>query len=345
MNSVENKQDYRVTVVIPAYNIGPYIARAIESVLSQKRPADEIIVVDDGSTDNTAEVVKKFIPMIRYIYQTNAGAAAARNTAIKAAQYDWIAFLDGDDEWLPEYLEKQIALLSRNRHLVWTTGNYLKCVCDENRQLQKLDPNQAKILLAGKEFFPEYFQAYIQDATGCTDNIVVKKQILEEAGMFREGQLMANDLDMWWRIAYRWPNIGYNTEALAYYHLHVPNSITKKYTDPKLLSDLIARHLQLAAEHGRGEQFTPCAQHMLHYWIYRYMFDERILGVRDMVVRFDKILPSYYKSFLRLLTISPQTTSFSSPTVHSPEDFRLIASSFVQSVVTCSGHGSNCKQR
>ena len=99
MNDSTNQDDrFSVSVVIPAYNLGSLVARAIESVLSQSRLADEIIVVDDGSSDDTAEHIKKYGDKVKYIYQENAGLAAARNTGIQAAKSDWIAFLDGDDE-------------------------------------------------------------------------------------------------------------------------------------------------------------------------------------------------------------------------------------------------------
>jgi glycosyltransferase involved in cell wall biosynthesis len=93
-----------VSVVIPAYNYARYLPIAIDSVLKQDYPHYEIIVVDDGSTDNTAEVVAGYGNKVRYIHQKNAGLPAARNTGIKAAGFDFVGFLDADDQWLPEML-------------------------------------------------------------------------------------------------------------------------------------------------------------------------------------------------------------------------------------------------
>jgi glycosyltransferase involved in cell wall biosynthesis len=94
-----------ISVVIPAFNAGQFIRRTVDSILAQTYSDFEIIVVDDGSTDNTADVVRSYGPKVRYIYQQNAGDGPARNTGITAAEGDWIAFLDHDDEWLPKKLQ------------------------------------------------------------------------------------------------------------------------------------------------------------------------------------------------------------------------------------------------
>ncbi|MCK4819314.1 glycosyltransferase family 2 protein, partial [bacterium] len=107
-----------VSVIIPTCNRAEYITQAIDSVLAQTYTDYEIIVVDDGSTDNTKEVMEPYMDRIRYIYQENAGVSAARNTGIKAAKGDWVAFLDSDDEWLPGKLAVQIRAVERHPQLV-----------------------------------------------------------------------------------------------------------------------------------------------------------------------------------------------------------------------------------
>jgi len=105
-----------ISVVIPAYNEAAFIGRAVASALAQTLPPDEVIVVDDASSDNTAaELAKISDPRLRIIiHQQNSGAAAARNTGIQTARGDWIAFLDADDVWQPEKLARQIDYLNRN---------------------------------------------------------------------------------------------------------------------------------------------------------------------------------------------------------------------------------------
>ena len=299
----------RISVVIPAYNIGKYIRRALDSVLGQSRGADEIIVVDDGSTDGTGEVVKKYGSAVRYIYQDNAGASVARNTGIRAARFEWIAFLDGDDEWVGDYLDRQRGLLSRNRELVWTTANFYRCLCDENRRGPSVDPGQVAKVLAGKEYFDDYFGLSTPQGFTCTDTMVVRKDVLEKAGMFREGQLIANDLDMWWRIAYRWSKIGYISEPMAIYHMIIPQSISQKYKQMEILRELIRRHLRLAAEYGRLDVFGARMERVVRSWVRSLLFENRPGEIRELMAEFDELLSRRFKRIIGLLLISPGLTA------------------------------------
>ncbi len=302
-----------IAVVIPAYNAAGYIRRAIDSVLAQTRRPDEIIVVDDGSTDDTATVVQSYGSGVRLIRQANAGASAARNTGINAATSEWIAFLDGDDEWLPEKLQLQSELLGRNSQLAWATANFIYCHCGRNKHNEKLDEAGGEALLNGRDFFEDYFEAFTRAAAGWTGTMIVRRSVLIEAGLFRPGQLRFNDEDMWWRIAYRHPIIGYNSKPLAIYHMYVADSITKKYEVPESLDQLIANHIKIASDCGKLDEFRPCAERMLRYWIHQYWFDERIMHIREMTDRFGRVLPPFYKLALRLLTIYPRATSACMP--------------------------------
>lgn len=101
----------RITTIIPTYNRAHLVGRAIESALGQTARPDQLIVVDDGSADNTAEVCNAFRGRIQYVRQENAGASAARNTGIRLAEHPWIAFLDSDDLWTPSHLERMRAAI------------------------------------------------------------------------------------------------------------------------------------------------------------------------------------------------------------------------------------------
>ena len=310
-----DRNKYTISVVIPAYNSARYIARTIESVLSQTLPADEIIIVDDGSTDDTAGVVAKFESKVKYIHQTNAGASVARNTGIEAAAGDWIAFLDSDDEWLPCKLRLQTELLERNPDLIWTTGNYLTCVCSQNLQAPLLEPARAKELLEGKEYSQNYFQALPNSLDGWTGTMLIRRDALFEAGLFRPGQLRGNDYDMWWRIAYRWPKIGCLAEPSAIYHLDVEGSIIRKHTDSSISCELIARHLELADKQGRLDDFRPCAIYLLKRWMRGMLFEEQGPGIRQMLKQFGYLLSAPYKALMWTLTIFPKMTAIACRTI------------------------------
>ena len=103
----------KVSVIIPAYNCAHYICHAVDSVLAQTFPDFELVVVDDGSTDNTRELLKQYGSQIKYIYQQNKDMTAARNTGINHSSGEYIAFLDSDDIWLANKLERQIVLLDQ----------------------------------------------------------------------------------------------------------------------------------------------------------------------------------------------------------------------------------------
>lgn len=114
--------DFRASVVIPAYNAGRYLAETLDSVLAQTRAAHEIIVVDDGSTDDTPAVAARFADRVIYVRQANRGVSAARNTGIERATGDWIAFLDADDLWASRFLEcvRPVCLSDPRPALVFT---------------------------------------------------------------------------------------------------------------------------------------------------------------------------------------------------------------------------------
>ncbi|MCP4713211.1 MAG: glycosyltransferase family 2 protein, partial [Planctomycetes bacterium] len=281
-----SKINYMVSVVIPAYRCEGVIGRTIESVLGQTRAADEIIVVDDGSGDKTADVVGRYGDKVRFISQENAGASAARNTGIAAAKGDWIALLDGDDEWLENKLELQMGILERHPELMWVTGNYLRCLCGPEKRAAELDETKARHLLGGQDSFESHFSASAAGAGGWTGTMVIKREALIEAGLFRPEQKRANDLDMWWRVAHRWPQIGYTPEAVAIYHLGTPESISQGYFDVELYCELIERHSKLATEHRRRAEFDVGATCMIRKWIRGMLFDKRGKDIRRLTKQF-----------------------------------------------------------
>lgn len=302
-----------VSVVIPAYNAEHTVARAVASVLAQTRPADEIIVVDDGSSDRTAEVVQSFGDQVRLICRQNGGASEARNTGVLQASSQWIAFLDADDEWLQTCLQKHAALISRNPTLSWTAGNFWLCYCREDRRVEKISVERGIRLLSEKEYFDDYFQAFIQGAAGWTGTKCIRKEAIIDAGLFKPGQPMGNDIDMWWRIAYRYSAIGYIPEPIAVYHMNIENSITRTQRSPQLLVDLLKRHLDLAQAGGSLDRFKPCAEHMLRFWLDKYLRDDRITAIPAIMQQLPGLISPGQKRRLKVLTRFPRLTRYCLP--------------------------------
>ncbi|MEN6309519.1 MAG: glycosyltransferase family A protein [Anaerohalosphaeraceae bacterium] len=276
----------KISVVIAAYNAAATIERAVQSVLAQTRPADDIIVVDDGSVDGTAEIVSRIGKGVRLIPQANAGSSVARNTGIEAASGDWIAFLDADDRWLPEKLQLQEAFLYANPELVWEYGNFLSAHAGviSNRPVL---PNR----MVNHYVFDDYLQAFCVGLYAWTSTLIIRKDVFEKVGFFMPGMKRGQDTDLWFRVAYCYPRVGYLSVPLAVYHQDTPNSSTKVNIHYQYMIDHIERHLRLSEQAGRNQAYLPCASRMLQDWI-RELFYQRQYGeVKDLMTRFQQIVP------------------------------------------------------
>ncbi len=298
-----------ISVIIPVYNNEQSIGRAIDSVLAQSRPADEIIVVDDGSTDRTAEAAAAYGNKIRYIRQDNQGAGAARNTGIRAASGEWIAFLDADDEWLPDKLTLQTEHLQKHPQLQWTCGNYLECLCQESRQAPALPEQRILDVLNGRPFSPDYLQTYAKGLTGHTDTMLIRRSILLEAGGFSDLPRF-EDLDLWLRIAYKHSKIGYLSRPLAIHHLQAGRHTSVIYPAAQAAHQLIHQHLNLAARMNRLDAFRPLTVFLLRQWMRGMLFDPtQAPQIRALLKDFSDLLPSRVRLSYTLLSAFPYLTA------------------------------------
>lgn len=202
-----------VSVVIPAFNAERFLAGAIQSALSQSVPPLEIIVVDDGSTDRTAEVAERFGPPVRCARQENGGPSAARNRGIREARGEFIAFLDADDRWLPVHLAEATRVLVAYPHLRWFAAAYETETVDRARVIRRVYTGP----LVEEAYFEDSFRAMALYRIGCTDVMVVRRDVLLEVGGFCEAFSHGEDRDLWFRIALRYPQIGYSRVPAAVY--------------------------------------------------------------------------------------------------------------------------------
>lgn len=183
----------KVSVIIPTYNRAHVLGRAIESVMAQSYQVHEIIVVDDGSADGTDGLMHSSFAGCRYIYQQNQGVSSARNYGIRAAGGDWLAFLDSDDEWLPDKLAAQKTELSLKPEcrLCHTQEIWI-------RNGKRVNPMQ-KHAKSGGFIFRRCLPLCVISPSAA----VIHRSIFEEVGFFDESLPACEDYDMWLRICSR----------------------------------------------------------------------------------------------------------------------------------------------
>jgi glycosyltransferase involved in cell wall biosynthesis len=201
-----------LSVIIPLYNNEKEIARAIDSVLNQTWKEFELIVVNDGSTDNSASIVKQYYDhRIKLIQQPNSGPGAARNRGIKEAIGKIVAFLDADDEWKPEHLKRAMHVLKELKNLRWYSAGYERRTKDGKLTRRLVYRRQLEKGL----FIENFFDAFEKYEFFCTCTIVVKKTVFEHVGFFDENKLHGEDTEMWIRIALKYPEMGYSKKIGA----------------------------------------------------------------------------------------------------------------------------------
>ncbi len=191
-----------ISVIIPTYNRYTLLKRAITSLYNQTYQPKEIIVVDDGATDDTFQIKNDF-PEILYIYQANRGVSAARNVGIQKASCKWIAFLDSDDEFHPQKLQKQVEFHKKNPAILmsYTAENWIR-----NGKEVKIPKKYRKI---GKDIFLENL-SYCNIAPS---SVFLHRKILDDVGLFDENLEVCEDYDMWLRIVQKY-EVGLINEKL-----------------------------------------------------------------------------------------------------------------------------------
>ena len=193
MNRMEAKT--QVSVIIPTYNRGWTIGEAVDSVLAQDYRDFELIVVDDGSTDNTPQVLDAYRGAIKVFRQENKGVSAARNRGISEASGRFIAFLDSDDLWLPQKLSRQVEFFN-------TTPDALICQTEEVwiRSGVRVNPKKRHKKPSGMIFEPSLALCLVSPSA-----VMILRSLLEIVGNFDEALPACEDYDLWLRISCRFP--------------------------------------------------------------------------------------------------------------------------------------------
>jgi glycosyltransferase involved in cell wall biosynthesis len=204
-----------VSVLIPTYNCGQWLGQAIDSVLAQTYKHLEIIVVDDGSTDNTAKLLEeKYKDVITYIYQPNCGLGNARNTGIKHAKGELLAFLDADDVMLPEKISCQVEYASEHPDYVVIYCNFW-CIFDDKSDIWQLPSGDYQ----HEGISGELFETLLSKNIMVPSSVLISKKVLAEVGNFYEEAQGVEDWDLWLRIAGKGYLFGYIDARLLLYRV------------------------------------------------------------------------------------------------------------------------------
>jgi len=294
----------KVSVIMPAFNCGRYIREAMTSVIAQTYKDFELIVVDDGSKDDTKRAVSDFIAgnrryKIKYIYQENKGTAGARNTGIANSCGEYLAFLDCDDVWLPHKLEVQVPVLENDAGAGLVFGGTASFgevraqpPASETQDLSKLNHNITG-LFAG---------SYISTLT-----VMIRKACLEKAGSFDEALSIVEDYDLWLRIA-KYYGLVYVDSLVAKYRVH-PGNISRvtKENEEKLLLDLIkVRKRALEQNPEISRQLSRAALDRCYYKLYlnlatHYLKCGGTGKAREKILAYIELYPYSPVSYLLLL--------------------------------------------
>lgn len=277
-----------ISVVIPLYNKEKQIINTLQSIFRQTYQDFEIVVINDGSTDNSvAEVERIHDPRIRLINQQNTGVSVARNRGIQEAKGEYIALLDGDDEWMPDYLKTQIELAQKYPECDVYAVNY--CFRDMTGQTIPTKINQLPFIGADG-ILANYFEvASCSHPPICSISIMVRKGVFESVGGFPIGIKSGEDLLTWARLACKY-KIAYSTKPLAFFVESASDSNESK-----------------AIQRSGGEQYV------LDELLKLYSTHPNIVGLKDYVIRWYKIycvLSIEINNNHKILKLAPEAIRF-----------------------------------
>jgi glycosyltransferase involved in cell wall biosynthesis len=216
--AVSDESKYSVSVIITTFNRRHTIERAIDSVLNQTHPADEIILIDDGSTDGTDQLIKINYPNIIYIWQENQGISHARNTGISLSTFNWIALLDSDDEWLSSKLYQQIrALQDQPDYKICHTNELWIRNGKRVNQMKKHEKSGGLI-----------FEKCLPLCIISPSSVMIQRSVFDEYGLFDQSLPVCEDYDLWLRLCAFLPVLYIEDPQIIKYGGH-SDQLSRKY--------------------------------------------------------------------------------------------------------------------
>lgn len=238
-----------VSIIVPAYNVAPYIGEALASVMAQTRKDYEVIVVNDGSTDDLESAIAPFRDRIGYVRQENRGISAARNVALRLARGRYVALLDGDDIWMPEFLERLLARLEADPSIDVIYPNAV--IFGETPVVGKLFQD----IYPPRE--PVTFERLLTRECMVFISVMFKRDLISTVGMFDEGLRCCEDFDMWLRIARLGYRIGLTREPLVRYRRRVGSASIEEVAMAHDLITVYEKILHRPDVTGRERELIP----------------------------------------------------------------------------------------
>jgi len=234
-----------VSVVIPTYNVAPFIAETLNSVFAQTFTDFEVIVVDDGSDDaeELERALEPYLERVRYVRQENLGAGAARNRGVQEARGEFIAFLDSDDLWMPEYLEEQVRFLRADGYdLAYADALLFGDSPIAGKTYMQTAPSVG----------PVTFLSLVRNECNIiTSGVVARRCVLVKVGLFNESLRNGQDFELWARLARSGAHLGYQRKVLLRYRCRegsLSGDVMNRLTRETRVYQHIADNYDLTAE-------------------------------------------------------------------------------------------------
>ena len=221
-----------VSIIIASYNCAAYIAETISSVLAQSLKDIEIIVVDDGSSDDTPKIVNSFGAPVRLLTQPNAGVCVARNRGIREARGQFICLMDHDDYWFPDKLAHQVRMLKDHPEVGVVYSAFTLWYRDEEGN-RFPDPTSLDLDIDGSQIDPDYsgwvYHQFLIDCWMLTSTAMFRPEVFTTCGLFDESLPYSEDWDLWLRISQKYPFIKLRRSTTLYrQHPHQGNRLARE---------------------------------------------------------------------------------------------------------------------
>lgn len=257
-----------VSVIIPSYNCEPYIRQTITSVLDQSMKDLELIVVDDGSSDNTCQLVQQFGERVRLIRQQNARVCAARNRGIREARGQYLCFMDHDDAWFPHKLEVQLKTLQQYPQAAAVCSNFICWYPDAQGVYPAIDSFKLSedLLATDPEQSGWIYHRLLLDCCMLTSSTMIRAKVFEHCSAFDESLPYSEDWDLWIRLSRDYPLIKLAAPTTLYrQHPAQGNRIVREVDYRTRLLENAVQQWGLVSQDGRAIRRTEFNRRLAFY--------------------------------------------------------------------------------